>query len=90
MVGRRRLTPIQLGQLRVDVLGEKVKSVILRKCRGQFAKEIRPVPASRLGEGWSENLTDLRCVSKARVCKVKVAEIRRPKIACKENIHFFR
>ena len=57
----------------------------------QLAKEIRPLPASRsLGEGWSENLTDLRCVSKARVCKVKVAEIRRPKIACKENIHFFR
>ena len=54
----------------------------------RLAKEIRPVPASRLGEGWSENLTDLRCVSKARVSKVKVAEIRRPKTACKENIHF--
>ena len=53
VVGHRRLTAVQLRDLRVGVLGGKVRSVILRKRRGQLAKEIRPLPASRsLGEGW--------------------------------------
>ena len=54
----------------------------------RLAKEIRPGTASRLGEGWSENLTDLRCVSKARVSKVKAAEIRRPKPLVKKIFIF--
>jgi hypothetical protein len=61
VVGRRRLTPVQLRELRVGVPGEKAKSCEL---------EVRDDNS----QCWSKNLTNWRCDSRTRVCKVKVAE----------------